>query len=50
MRFGTESEGVVWQDRKLFDSIISQPGERLKDMKKRKNWRESKKNKRLLVD
>ena len=50
MRFGTESEGVIWHDRKLFDSIISQPGERLKDMKKRKNWRESKKNKRLLVD
>ena len=50
MRFGTESEGVVWHDRKLFDSIISQPGERLKDIKKRKNWRESKKNKRLLVD
>mmetsp|Transcript_23198 Transcript_23198/g.30965 ORF Transcript_23198/g.30965 Transcript_23198/m.30965 type:complete len:195 (+) Transcript_23198:754-1338(+) len=50
IKFGTESKGVEWHDRKLFDSVISQPGERVKNIKTRKNWRASKKNKRVLVD
>lgn len=50
MKFGTENEKVIWHDRKLFDTVISQPGERLKDMKVRKNWRASKKNKKLPMD
>ena len=36
MMLGTEHKGAIWYDRKLFETIISQPGERISKMAKRK--------------
>ena len=33
---GTENKGAIWHDRKLYETIISQPGERVDKMVKKK--------------
>jgi hypothetical protein len=49
-RFGTEMPGVIWGDRKLLETIISQPGERLKGMKRQENWHKKKRRKSSMVE
>ena len=49
-RFGTEVKGAIWHDRKLLETIISQPGERLKGMKRQENWHKKKKRKSSFVE
>ena len=48
--FSTEHREVVWHDRKLFETLISQPGERLKGMKRMENWHKKKKRKSSWVE
>ena len=48
--FATEVKGAIWHDRKLLETVISQPGERLKGMKRQENWHKKKKRKSSFVE
>jgi len=49
-RLATEIPGALWYDRKFLESVVSQPGERIKSMKRMEKWHDKKKRKSNLVE